>query len=194
MQLHKLFKWHPSCPTGQLTRSSGPGEPGLQSEGVSQYRSSGGVELVATSPDPLEWENHSSEVNTNGDSVRCLSSRSGAVCEGVSTGGSWTPQEQLMHINCLELLAADLALKSFLNDQQGITEVRLDAAPSRIPEDQRYAGALEIDLFASRLTYQLPQFFSWAPDPQAVAVDAFQQDWSQLRGYANPHGAWWDGY
>ena len=42
-------------------------------------------------------------------------SRWGAVCKGVSTGGS---QEQLMHINCLELLAADLALKSFLKDQQ----------------------------------------------------------------------------
>jgi len=30
------------------------------------------LELVGASPDPLEWENHSSEVNTNGDSVRCF--------------------------------------------------------------------------------------------------------------------------
>jgi len=45
---------------------------------------------------------------------------------------------------------------------------------------------VEVDLFASQLTHQLPRFFSWRPDPQAEAVDAFQQDWGQLKGYANP--------
>ena len=29
-------------------------------------------------------------------------------------------------------------------------------------------------------------FFSWRPDPQAEAVDAFSQDWGPLRGFANP--------
>ena len=175
----------------------------------------------------------------------------GAVCKGVSTGGSWTPQEQSLHINCLELLAADLALKSFLKAQQGVTvllqldnstavayinnlggtisptltalaralwlwalerdisitaqhipgvsntvadwESRMERdrsdwmlAPQVFQRINNALGPLEVDLFASRLTYQLPQFFSWRPDPQAVAVDAFQQDWSQLRGYANP--------
>ena len=43
-----------------------------------------------------------------------------------------------------------------------------------------------IDLFASRLTAQLPRFVSWNPDPEAGAVDAFTLDWSQLRGYAFP--------
>jgi len=47
-------------------------------------------------------------------------------------------------------------------------------------------GPLEMDLFAYRRTHQLPQFFSWRPDPLAEAVDAFQQDWSKVRGYANP--------
>ena len=42
-------------------------------------------------------------------------------------------------------------------------------------------GPLEVDLFASQLAHQLPQFFSWRPDPQAEAIDAFQQE-----GYANP--------
>ena len=28
-------------------------------------------------------------------------------------------------------------------------------------------GMIEVDLFASRLTYQVPGFFSWKPDPQA---------------------------
>ena len=47
-------------------------------------------------------------------------------------------------------------------------------------------GPLEVDMFASRLTHQLPRYFSWRPDPAAEATDAFVQDWSPFRGYANP--------
>ena len=36
-------------------------------------------------------------------------------------------------------------------------------------------GPLAMDLFASRLTAQLPRFFSCFPDPQAIATDAFLQ-------------------
>jgi len=46
-------------------------------------------------------------------------------------------------------------------------------------------GTLEVDLFASRLTYQMPRFFSWRPDPLVEAVDAFQQNWGLLRDFAN---------
>ena len=42
----------------------------------------------------------------------------GAVCNGVRTGGPWSQSEQQLHINCLELLAATLAVKSFLKDHQ----------------------------------------------------------------------------
>ena len=35
-----------------------------------------------------------------------------AVCEGVQTGGPWSPEEQRMHINCLELTAAFLAVQA----------------------------------------------------------------------------------
>ena len=44
-------------------------------------------------------------------------------------------------------------------------------------------GSLEMDLFASRLTRQLPRFYSWRPD---LSTDAFMQDWSACRGFANP--------
>ena len=47
-------------------------------------------------------------------------------------------------------------------------------------------GPLEVDLFASRLTHQLPCYFSWRPDPMAEATDAFQQNWGALKGFANP--------
>ena len=47
-------------------------------------------------------------------------------------------------------------------------------------------GPMDVDLFASRLTHQLPRYFSWRLDPQAEAVDAFQQNWAPLKGFANP--------
>lgn len=47
-------------------------------------------------------------------------------------------------------------------------------------------GPLEVDLFASRLSTQLPTFVSWRPDPEAMATDAFTIDWSGLNAYANP--------
>ena len=43
-------------------------------------------------------------------------------------------------------------------------------------------GPLDVDLFASRLTYQIPCFFSWRPDPLAEAANAA----GPLRGVANP--------
>ncbi len=47
-------------------------------------------------------------------------------------------------------------------------------------------GPLEVDLFACRLTFQLPHFVSWKPDPQAIATDAFLMNWRGFRGYAFP--------
>lgn len=47
-------------------------------------------------------------------------------------------------------------------------------------------GPCQIDLFANRLNTQLPDFFSWRPDPQGLASDAFQQMWNTGRHYAFP--------
>ena len=43
-----------------------------------------------------------------------------------------------------------------------------------------------IDLFASRLNYQLPVYCSYKPDPGALAVDAFCIDWKPHFFYAFP--------
>ena len=51
---------------------------------------------------------------------------------------------------------------------------------------QAHFPHLEVDLFATRLIYQLPQFYSWRPDPLVEATDTFLQDWRQVKGYANP--------
>ena len=60
--------------------------------------------------------------------------------------------------------------------------------PQAFLQIQQRWGPLVVDVFASRLTTQLQRFFSWRPQPEAEALDAFSQDWKQLRGktYANP--------
>ena len=175
----------------------------------------------------------------------------GAHCQGTGTGGPWTSQEVDWHINCLELLAATLALKTFaknetrlsvllkidnttavayINNQGGTVSknlvsltrelwmwclernihIQAQYLPGRLNQladqesremkdrsdwkldretflriNKRY-GPLEVDLFASRLTHQCPRYFSWRPDPFAEATDAFLQDWTRLKGFANP--------
>uniref|UniRef100_A0A1X7VMW4 Uncharacterized protein n=1 Tax=Amphimedon queenslandica TaxID=400682 RepID=A0A1X7VMW4_AMPQE len=45
---------------------------------------------------------------------------------------------------------------------------------------------MEVDLLASRLTNQCCCYFSWRPDQFAEATDAFRQDWTIVKGFANP--------
>ena len=58
--------------------------------------------------------------------------------------------------------------------------------PHLFAQIERKMEPLEMDMFASRLTHQLPRYFSWRPDPAEEATDAFSQDWSQFQGYADP--------
>ena len=45
---------------------------------------------------------------------------------------------------------------------------------------------LEVNLIATRLTFQLPDFFGWRPDLLAEVTVTFLQDWKDVKGYANP--------
>ena len=175
----------------------------------------------------------------------------GATSQNQRTGGPWSQAESNMHINCLELLAATLAMKTFLKNKTrmsvllrldnttavayinnlggtvskelvdlakglwmwclernihitaqhlpGVQNVIADAESRTMIDRSDWQlnpvifdkivdlfGPVEVDLFASRLTAQCPAYFSWRPDPYAVATDAFLQDWSQIKGYANP--------
>ena len=49
-----------------------------------------------------------------------------------------------------------------------------------------FERAPEIDLFASRLNYQLKPFVSYRPDPECFAVNAFLIPWGQFFFYAFP--------
>ena len=44
----------------------------------------------------------------------------GAVCEGETIGGPWTEEEQLLHINCLELPGASHAVHAFAKDKRDL--------------------------------------------------------------------------
>ena len=39
-------------------------------------------------------------------------------------------------------------------------------------------GKPSIDIFASRINHQLPSYFSYVPDEQALAIDAFAHTWN----------------
>ena len=47
-------------------------------------------------------------------------------------------------------------------------------------------GPFDVDLFAARHNKQLKRFFSFRPDPEAEAVDALAQSWTNSRPYAFP--------
>ena len=75
------------------------------------------------------------------------------------------------HNQCLpglENVRADF-LSRYLTDR---TDWHLN--PTIFQAIDRLWGPLEVDLFATRLTAQLPRFFSWRPDPEAEAVDQNQ--------------------
>ena len=47
-------------------------------------------------------------------------------------------------------------------------------------------GTPEIDMFASRINFQIERYVSWGPDPFAAEIDAFTLNWSNKFIYANP--------
>ena len=180
----------------------------------------------------------------------------GAVCQDTRTGGPWSEEEKMLHINCLELKAAFLAFKCFFKNRRSIHVLLKMDNTSAIAyinkmggtvspalnnlnkefwlwcmerdisvQAQHIAGRLnstadaesremmdrydwkfcpqifqtlnskfsllELDLFASQLTTQLPVFASWMLDPEAMATDAFILIWTNMKAYAKPPlGAW----
>ena len=175
----------------------------------------------------------------------------GACWNNQKTGGHWSFQESQLHINAKELLAAFLALQTFVGNRKGInvllkidnmtavyyinrmggthskklmeitsqiwnwsldrkialsaehlpgvqnvvadresrrkrdcSEWKLD--PTIFRRIMQTLGPCQVDLFASRISAQLPMYMSWKPDPGAVATDALSQSWTSMKGYAFP--------
>ena len=167
----------------------------------------------------------------------------GAHCDGRTTGGQWSRQEALHHINYLELKACLLALQSFfpshgrivihlksdnattiaylkhfggsksellnklsreiwtwcmsrniwltVSHLPGSENIVADYASRHFRDDlewkldpcvfQRLTQSFQmpdVDLFASRLNYQVSSYVSWQADPSCAHIDAFTIDWS----------------
>ena len=47
-------------------------------------------------------------------------------------------------------------------------------------------GTPDMDLFASRISHQVPAYRSWKLDPFSKGRDAFQTRWTHMKGYAFP--------
>jgi len=88
---------------------------------------------------------------------------------GAKKKGIWI---SISHIPGIDNEIADKASQVF-NDQ---TEWKLDENIfSRIAN---ILGVPDVDMFASRLNYQVLPYVAWRPDPQAIAKDAFTINWS----------------
>ena len=59
--------------------------------------------------------------------------------------------------------------------------------PSTLQEVLRQLSFIpEVDLFASRINKQFPAYVSYRLDPNALAVDAFAIQWTDIKLYAFP--------
>ena len=50
----------------------------------------------------------------------------------------------------------------------------------------RMFGNPKVDLFASRINYQIHKYISWKPHPKALAIDAFSIKWNTEFPYIFP--------
>jgi len=75
-------------------------------------------------------------------------------------------------------------LNSIANEESRIWSDRSEwkLSPILFQKINHLLGPLTTDLFASRLSPQLPAFISWKPDPLTITTDAFSVDWSSLPG------------
>ena len=77
----------------------------------------------------------------------------GARCGSLQTGGPWSPTEARMHINCLELLAATLAIQAFAKKQENIlVHLKMDST-SALTYINKMGGTVSPNL--NRLTKDL---------------------------------------
>ena len=79
--------------------------------------------MVAGAPDPMECNGRALLSHRKQLVIQSDASMTGwgAVCQELQTGGPWSQAEQMLHINCLELTAAALAVQAFAKDLSGIS-------------------------------------------------------------------------
>ena len=111
--------------------------------------------------------------------------RSYALCQLAISIWNWCLQKGITvhadHLLGQLNVRADFASRNW-NDY---SDWMLD--PEVFSQIQEKFGQFSIDLFASFQNAQLPKFFSWKPNPNALAVDALAQQWNHFEfPYAFP--------
>lgn len=111
--------------------------------------------------------------------------RSYALCQLAISIWNWCLQKGITvhadHLPGQLNVRADFASRNW-NDY---SDWMLD--PEVFSQIQEKFGQFSIDLFASFQNAQLPKFFSWKPNPNALAVDALAQQWNHFEfPYAFP--------
>ena len=89
----------------------------LQHESQPQSCMSRGSAVVESTPECLERPSHITPPPDLVIETDASQQGWGAVCKEVRTGGLWSQNERLLHINCLELLAGAFAVKCFTKNQ-----------------------------------------------------------------------------
>ena len=86
----------------------------------------------------------------------------------------------------VEYLPGILSVEADFQSRSVTNSSKWKLNPERFRMICKALGAPDIDLFALRMSHQLPMYISWEPDPFSRGVDAFQQSWRNLRGYVFP--------
>jgi len=69
----------------------------------------------------LEWQDTSEERSGSDHRLGRIPTGLGGVLQPTKDRGSWSTQECAFHINCLELLAATLAVQTFAKNKTGLS-------------------------------------------------------------------------
>ena len=97
---------------------------------------------------------------------------------------SWAVKKDIWlsasHVPGVENNIADLKSRYFYDNKEWSLN------PYMIEKVCEKFGKPEIDLFATRLNAKCELYVSFKPDPNAFAVDAFTQNWNDIKGYAFP--------
>ena len=116
-------------------------------------------EMVNCTPEQMERENHCSKNPYMIIETDASNTGWGAFYQGDYTGGPWSRTESQLHINCLELLAATLAVKSFPKEQRGILiHLRMDNTTA-LNYINKLGGTVSPEL--NRLTRELYGHGAW---------------------------------
>ena len=109
---------------------------------------------------------HSSDIYQQGRGAHSL-----PLCQLVVTIWEWCIQRNIFllaeHLPGKDNLAVDQELRLMKDCWNWMLNLQV------FNQIQLQMGPLQIDLFASQFTKQLPTFYSWRVDPEAQGTDAF---------------------